>query len=127
MARQARRIASGPGSCPHLGADLATGIVSDGVLYCRWHGLAFNGDTCELRWKALPGHDDGVLAWVRLDSVGGEAPWMSRCSSHRPAGDTLTAVTRLVGACEPSDIIANRLDPWHGGWFHRIRSPGWRR
>jgi nitrite reductase/ring-hydroxylating ferredoxin subunit len=108
----------GPGSCPHLGADLATGIVSDGVLYCRWHGLAFNGDTCELRWKALPGHDDGVLAWVRLDSVGGEAPLDEPVLSHRPAGDTLTAVTRLVGACEPSDIIANRLDPWHGGWFH---------
>jgi hypothetical protein len=36
----------------------------------------------------------------------------------RPAGDTLHAVTRLVGACEPTDIIANRLDPWHGAWFH---------
>jgi hypothetical protein len=20
--------------------------------------------------------------------------------------------------CEPSDIVANRLDPWHGAWFH---------
>ena len=28
------------------------------------------------------------------------------------------AVTRLVGTCEPSDIIANRLDPWHGSWYH---------
>jgi hypothetical protein len=28
------------------------------------------------------------------------------------------AVTRLVGTCEPSDIVANRLDPWHGAWFH---------
>ena len=28
------------------------------------------------------------------------------------------AVTRLVGVCEPRDIIANRLDPWHGAWFH---------
>ena len=43
----------GPASCPHLGADLATGVVSDGVLFCRWHGLAFDGDTCELRWKAV--------------------------------------------------------------------------
>ncbi len=29
-------------------------------------------------------------------------------------GATMHAVTRLVGTCEPSDIIANRLDPWHG-------------
>jgi hypothetical protein len=23
-----------------------------------------------------------------------------------------------VGTCEPEDVIANRLDPWHGAWFH---------
>jgi hypothetical protein len=22
------------------------------------------------------------------------------------------------GICEPEDVIANRLDPWHGSWFH---------
>ncbi len=22
------------------------------------------------------------------------------------------------GVCEPADIIANRLDPWHGTWYH---------
>ena len=36
----------------------------------------------------------------------------------RPPGDTLDAVARMVGTCEPSDVIANRLDPWHGAWFH---------
>ncbi|WP_435844405.1 DUF5914 domain-containing protein, partial [Streptomyces griseus] len=20
--------------------------------------------------------------------------------------------------CEPQDVVANRLDPWHGAWFH---------
>lgn len=113
-----RRLRVGPAACPHLGADLATGVVAGGVLYCRWHGLALNGETCELRWNPFPSHDDGVLAWVRLDSVGGEAPLDEPVISPRPAGDTLTAVTRLVGMCEPSDIIANRLDPWHGAWFH---------
>jgi hypothetical protein len=24
----------------------------------------------------------------------------------------------MVGRCEPADVIANRLDPWHGAWFH---------
>ncbi|WP_374228531.1 DUF5914 domain-containing protein, partial [Saccharopolyspora sp. 7B] len=23
-----------------------------------------------------------------------------------------------VGVCEPRDVVANRLDPWHGSWFH---------
>jgi nitrite reductase/ring-hydroxylating ferredoxin subunit len=112
------RLRAGPASCPHLGADLATGVVRDGVLYCRWHGLALDGDTCDLRWKAFPSHDDGVLAWVRLDAVGNEAPLNEPVLGPRPTGDTLVAVTRVVGRCEPSDIIANRLDPWHGAWFH---------
>jgi nitrite reductase/ring-hydroxylating ferredoxin subunit len=113
-----RRLRVGPASCPHLGADLATGLVRGGVLYCRWHGLAIDGETCELRWRPFPSHDDGVLAWVRLDSVGGEAPLDEPVIAPRPAGDTLAAVTRLVGQCEPADIMANRLDPWHGAWFH---------
>jgi nitrite reductase/ring-hydroxylating ferredoxin subunit len=112
------RLRVGPAGCPHLGADLATGVVSDGILYCRWHGLAFDGQTCDLRWTPFPSHDDGVLAWVRLDSVGGEAPLEAPVMSPRPNGDRLTAVARVVGTCEPFDIVANRLDPWHGAWFH---------
>ena len=30
----------------------------------------------------------------------------------------MAAVSRLEGVCEPCDVVANRLDPWHGGWFH---------
>ncbi|AKS35082.1 DUF5914 domain-containing protein [Mycolicibacterium goodii] len=108
----------GPRACPHLGADLATGVIDDGTLICRWHGLPLTGKTCEFGWKPFPGHDDGVLAWVRLDHLGGEEPLTAPVPSARPHGDTLHAVTRLVGVCEPRDIIANRLDPWHGNWFH---------
>jgi nitrite reductase/ring-hydroxylating ferredoxin subunit len=112
------RLTVGPGGCPHLGAELATGTVRDGVLFCRWHGLALDGGTCEFGWAPFPSHDDGVLVWVRLDSVGGEAPLDKPVVPARPTDDTLPAVTRMVGVCEPCDIIANRLDPWHGGWFH---------
>jgi hypothetical protein len=66
----------------------------------------------------LPSYDDGVLAWVRLDDVGGEEPLDQPVIPSRPTGDTLDAVARVVGTCEPSDIIANRLDPWHGAWYH---------
>ncbi|OBA79946.1 2Fe-2S ferredoxin [Mycobacterium sp. 1164966.3] len=115
---QRDRLRVGPRSCPHLGADLATGAVHRGSLICRWHGLTLSGAACEFGWKPLPSHDDGVLAWVRLDQVGGETPMDEPVIPARPGGATITAVTRLVGACEPPDIIANRLDPWHGGWLH---------
>ncbi len=115
---QDHRLCVGPRSCPHLGADLATGAVHDGTLICRWHGLALDGQAREFGWSPLPGYDDGTLVWVRLDKVGGEAPLEEPVIPARPIGDTLAAVARMVGVCEPADIIANRLDPWHGAWFH---------
>ena len=115
---QHRGLRVGPRSCPHLGADLATAVVYRGTLICRWHGLCLNGDADQFGWRTLPSHDDGVLVWVRLDGVGGEAPLDQPVIVDRPAGETLHAVTSLVGECEPCDIIANRLDPWHGAWYH---------
>ena len=107
----------GPAACPHLGADLATGKVECGGLICPWHGLRLDGGR-EFGWKPLPAHDDGVLVWVRLDKVGGEEPTDAPMLPPRPTGLTLAAVTRLEGVCEPRDVISNRLDPWHGAWFH---------
>jgi nitrite reductase/ring-hydroxylating ferredoxin subunit len=107
----------GPGACPHLGAALCTGTVADGALICPWHGLRLDGRG-EFGWKPFPGHDDGVLAWVRLDAVGGEVPFEAPALPLRPTGPQIFAVTRVEGTCEPTDVIANRLDPWHGAWFH---------
>ena len=107
----------GPAACPHLGADLTTGTVDCGTLICPWHGLRLSGRR-EFGWNPLPSHDDGVLAWVRLDRVGGEEPTDEPMIPTRPTGFALDAVTRLVGTCEPEDVIANRLDPWHGAWYH---------
>ncbi len=107
----------GPGACPHLGADLATGTVDCGALICPWHGLRLEGGR-EFGWRPMPSHDDGVLAWVRMDDIGGELPTEHPVLPARPDGERMHAVTRLVGTCEPRDIIANRMDPWHGSWFH---------
>jgi hypothetical protein len=115
---QYHRLRVGPRSCPHLGADLATGMMHDGTLICRWHGLALDGDACEFGWTPLPSYDDGVLTWVRLDRAGGEPSWEKPLIPVRPTTDAMHAVTRVVGVCEPIDIVANRLDPWHGAWFH---------
>ena len=107
----------GPGGCPHLGADLSTGILDRGALVCPWHGMRLTGEPA-FGWKPLPCFDDGVLVWVRLDAVGAEVPTDSPMVPTRPHGAQVRAVTRLEGACEPRDVIANRLDPWHGAWFH---------
>lgn len=114
---QQRQLHVGPATCPHLGADLATGKVNCGGLICPWHGLRLDGGR-EFGWKPLPAFDDGVLAWVRLDGVGGEPALDAPVIPARPTGARLAAVARLEGVCEPSDVIANRLDPWHGAWFH---------
>ncbi len=108
-----------PRSCPHLGADLSCAPVEGGALICPWHGLRL-GTRRHGTWKPYPAHDDGVLCWVRLDrsdtdtGTDTDAPVVP----VRPGPPALAAVTRLEGVCEPRDIVANRLDPWHGAWFH---------
>ncbi|MBV1939205.1 Rieske 2Fe-2S domain-containing protein [Streptomyces sp. BV286] len=112
------RLVAGPGVCPHLGAPLRDSPVRCGALVCHWHGLALRGDAFG-GWEPLPAHDDGVLVWVRLDDVGGEHPLEAPVVPVRPApAGAVSAVYEGVGRCEPEDIVANRLDPWHGAWFH---------
>jgi hypothetical protein len=108
-----------PRACPHLGADLATAPVDCGTLVCPWHGLRL-GERRHGAWRPYPAHDDGVLCWVRLDDLdtGGSAPTEQPVIPLRPGEPALAAVTRMEGVCEPRDIVANRLDPWHGAWFH---------
>jgi Domain of unknown function (DUF5914)/Rieske [2Fe-2S] domain len=112
------RLVAGPGACPHLGAPMALAALDCGALVCRWHGLRV-GPGASAGWRPLPAHDDGVLAWVRLDAAGGEEPRDAPVVPARPAGATsVDSVATLTGVCEPADIVANRLDPWHGSWFH---------
>jgi nitrite reductase/ring-hydroxylating ferredoxin subunit len=109
---------AGPGICPHLGAPLRDSRVVCGTLVCHWHGLALDGGPFA-GWDPYPVHDDGVLVWVRLDAVGGEEPTDRPVVPARPAaGGSVDAVFSAVGRCEPQDVMANRLDPWHGSWFH---------
>ena len=109
---------AGPGECPHLGAPLCHAAVTAGELVCRWHGLAI-GARGVPGWNPFLAHDDGVLAWVRLDGQGGEEPLPAPVLARRPNPQTsMDAVFTGIGRCEAEDVIANRLDPWHGSWFH---------
>ncbi|CAL9348061.1 hypothetical protein SUDANB60_00402 [Streptomyces sp. enrichment culture] len=112
------RVVAGPGVCPHLGAPLRDSPVRCGTLVCHWHGLSLNGGPFA-DWEPFPAHDDGVLVWVRLDAVGGEEPLDAPVVPRRPVpARALSAVYAGAGVCEPEDVVANRLDPWHGAWFH---------
>jgi hypothetical protein len=109
---------AGPGACPHLGAPLCLAALDAGRLVCRWHGLALSPAGFP-GWDPFPAYDDGVLAWVRLDGVGDEEPLAAPVLPPRPAlGQSIAAVATMTGRCEPEDVVANRLDPWHGAWFH---------
>jgi isorenieratene synthase len=103
-----------PDACPHMGASLADGCALHGRVVCPWHGLALGAEG-HGGWKPFPTFDDGVLVWVR---IGPEDPAVPRpVLPERPARH-LDAVLRREARCEPQDVIANRLDPWHGVHFH---------
>ena len=103
-----------PDTCPHLGASLSEGRVCDGEIVCPWHGLRL-GTRAHGVWRPIPSWDDGVLVWA--------APHARRDESERPVlprrpARFLDAVIRVEAVCEPEDVIANRLDPWHGAHYH---------
>jgi len=108
-------LLAAPDACPHMGASLAGGCVRNGRLVCPWHGMEL-GDKPQGAWRPLPLHDDGVLVWVRLDDAG-EAPTELPLLPVRP-GRYIDAVVRLEARCRPEDLLANRLDPWHGVHYH---------
>jgi hypothetical protein len=110
-------LMAGPGACPHLGAQLSDCDVVDGTLLCRWHGLALTGEK-RAGWSPFPALDDGALLWVRLPLPGESPVALPTIAERPPLGESLVSVISRQTACEPRDIIANRLDPWHGAWLH---------
>ncbi len=105
-----------PASCPHMGANLGVGRVVDGALLCPWHGLSLHHDRKHGGWSPIPLFDDGVLTWLQPDpsEVGATA---APILAPRPT-IFLDGVISREATCEPQDVIANRLDPWHGAHFH---------
>jgi isorenieratene synthase len=103
--------------CPHLGASLSEGRVCQGKLVCPWHGLEL-GRKRHGAWHPLRVHDDGVLTWVRLDALHENETLTERPFMAPRPGNYLEGTVRVEARCDPNDVIANRLDPWHGAHFH---------
>ncbi len=130
-------VRAAPEACPHMGASLECAKTRGDNIICPWHGLEL-GARRHGRWHEREVHDDGVLVWVQLGedpSLAGAAdPGDGRGKSPRRGPeeaseapilaprprleDSLVGVIRMEAACEPSDILANRLDPWHGAHYH---------
>ena len=110
---QVGQVNVAPNACPHMGARLSDGFCEHGKVVCPWHGLALK----ERRgaWTPMPAHDDGVLVWARLlqDEVPSDAPVVPARAAH-----VLEGTLRVDAKCEPEDVVANRLDPWHGAHYH---------
>jgi hypothetical protein len=107
-------VRGAPEACPHMGASLAGARVCDDDLVCPWHGLQL-GERPHGRWAPVPAHDDGVLVWVQLAE--GADRTAAPILAPRPAR-SLVGVVRMEATCDAADIIANRLDPWHGAHYH---------
>ena len=105
-----------PGSCPHMGASLAEATVQQGCLVCPWHGRVLDPQAGAVGWKPFQTFDDGVFTWVQFDSDS-EGATDHPIIAKRP-DVFLDGVVRREACCEPRDILANRLDPWHGTHFH---------
>ncbi|MCA9563260.1 MAG: Rieske 2Fe-2S domain-containing protein [Myxococcales bacterium] len=108
-------VHAAPESCPHMGASLEGARCEGDAIVCPWHGLHL-GPEGHGSWQCVPAHDDGVLVWLQPaneDVPKTPAPILA----PRPAR-YIDAVIKVVATCEPQDVIANRLDPWHGVHFH---------
>ena len=113
--RGSEGVVVGPDACPHMGASLSDGRVEGDRVVCPWHGLELG---CKPRgsWRPYKTFDDGVLVWTQTDTSCTE-PTERPLISDRPR-HFVDAVVTAEARCEPRDIIANRLDPWHGTHFH---------
>jgi phenylpropionate dioxygenase-like ring-hydroxylating dioxygenase large terminal subunit len=114
----AHTIRVAPGACPHMGAHLGEAKVQNGCLVCPWHGLELGTSSANSRrdWAPCRTYDDGVLTWVQFNP---EHPQATDQPMLPKRPDVfMEGVIRRDAKCEPRDIIANRLDPWHGAHFH---------
>ena len=123
---QQRRLRVGPARCPHLGADLATGTVRDGVLFCRWHGLALDGNRASPVGRRCPATT--TVCWRGCDSTPSAAKRRStsRClPPGRPATPCRRSPAWPAAANHATSSPTGSTLGMAGGYIP-IRSPAWK-
>ena len=84
---------------------------------CPWHGLALGARGP----RALAAAADATTTACCSGCASTPATTSRdrRCRSCRSArARFIDSVIRVEAACDPRDVLANRLDPWHGVHFH---------
>ena len=85
-----------------------------GQFYCRWHGLALGPGRRD--WLTFPLRTTGCCSGCSRRRRARHPP-PHRPSPWPPVAQSFATVIAVRGTCEPADVIANRLDPWHGTWY----------
>jgi len=100
--------------CPHLGAPLSAGRINDMTITCPWHGMQIDCSQ-ENHKRRYPLADDGHLIWIRMPGQEQETP--APFLPERPQKGIAASIQTTL-RCNPEQVIANRLDPWHGAHYH---------
>jgi 3-ketosteroid 9alpha-monooxygenase subunit A len=121
------------GYCPHLGADLACGTVTDGGLQCPYHGWTFDdtGRVADIPYRSEPppahaatvSHPvlerDGCL-WVWYHPAGTPPSWEPPTSAGAAGDHFRTDHLTVRSSCQ--DVIENLFDRNHFCALH-----GWQK
>lgn len=119
--------------CPHRGAPLSRGRLTDGAIVCPYHGWAFGrGGAClgvpgtsrpGVSARALPCVERVGLIWTSLAAEPGPMPALPACMED----DALDRFWWPLRATRAGllDAIENHLDPSHPHHVHpwMVRSP----
>jgi len=117
--------------CPHRFAPLSVGVLKDGILACRYHGLAFDGSgACvvnphgpvlrSMATRAYPVHEAHRAAWIWMGAADKADPALIPDLSFLAAApDTAFSSGELLSGRGNYEVFAdNILDLSHTDYLH---------
>ena len=122
--------------CPHRGAPLSRGLVIDGELSCRYHGVTLDGTGRITRVPAMPECPlegrKAVDAWQVFEAADAVLAWFPSADRAEPqAGEVVGALPyeftngefahflcTATWECNYRYALDNLADPMHGCYLH---------
>ena len=118
--------------CPHRGAPLSRGVVHEGHIACRYHGVVVDGDGMILRVPAMPEcnlegrhatqsyqveeHSDAVFLYIPSAEHPRAPPLVLPPEFTDPAWTGFNCSS--TWACNYRYALDNLADPMHGCYLH---------